>query len=507
MSPRDAIVVGAGHNGLVAATLLARHGLDVLVLERAAVVGGAARTEYPFNRAPQVGASTGAYLLGLFPPELLDELGLDLPLLRRDPHYHLPFVGGGSFTLGGDAERNREAVAAAFGDRDAVAMDHYQRDLAALRHDLAPSWLRAPLTAEETANRYVRAPLRDRYRDLVTGSAGAFLTGYGFESDLLMAMFAVTDAFPGVHGTWDTPGTGHNLLVHNFARLPGSDGTWMVVEGGLGTVTDALASLATGAGAEIRTNAEVVRIEADSDGVTGVSLADGSSVEASKVVVGTDPWRLVRLTGADLLPSLSRKLADYSSRPGTTLKLNLALSSLPILEVPEAVGATIHLLPAQHAPIRSLQETFAAAAAGRLPERPPIELYIHTAIDPSLRDDEGRHSAALFVQWVPNRVSPTWDDVADDYADRLLDVVDGLLPGFSTLVIDRQVLHPEAIEAHFGITGGNIFHVDNTFSLTERVPYRMELPGLYACGAGCHPAGSVIGAAGHNAATCVLGDM
>lgn len=507
----DVVIVGAGHNGLVAATYLARAGLRTVVLERDTVVGGAARTEHPFPKAPGLGASTGAYLLGLMPPEILADLGLDLPLMRRDPHYFLPLLDGRSLVLGADDEENRTAIASVFGAGDADAVARYQQDLAGLREDLAPAWLAPPLPLEETAERYVRTGLREVFIRLVRGSAAEHLTSYGFESELLMAMYAVTDAFPGTHGTWTTPGTGHNLLVHNCARLPGSDGTWMVVRGGMGTVTRMLADAALREGAVIHTGSEVSAILTNASGVEGVVTTDAREITTSVVLVNADPWRLAGLVGVERLGPIADRLEVWGERPGTTLKLNLALSALPRFPAapdrPDVRGATIHLLPDQRDPLAGLERGFGSARDGELADEPTIEMYVHTAVDPSLQDDQGRHSAALFVQWVPNRPAGGWGPIADPYADQLLSIVDRFAPGTSQLVVDRQVLHPEAIEQHFGITGGNIFHVDNRFAFDERLPYRLPVDGLYACGAGCHPAGSVIGAAGRNAALAVLEDL
>jgi phytoene dehydrogenase-like protein len=324
-------------------------------------------------------------------------------------------------------------------------------------------------------------------------------------------MYAVTDAFPGLHGGWDTPGSGFNFLVHNLCRLPGADGTWMIVRGGMGTVTEALADRARAAGARIVTGAEVAAITTSGGQLDGIAVGD-EVVEAELVLVNADPVRLVELAGAAAAGPDASRVADLvRERPGTTLKLNLALRELPrFTSLPEPVGqhrGTIHLLPDLDDPLAALRTAVDAAMAGEVPERPPIEFYLHTAVDPSLSDDAGHHSGALFVQWVPNQPADgTWDELAGPTADRLLALVDEVAPGTSELVVDRQVLHPAAIEERFGITGGHIFHLDNSLSFTDRLPYRTATDGVYACGAGCHPAGSVIGAAGWNAAHQALAD-
>ena len=155
-----------------------------------------------------------------------------------------------------------------------------------------------------------------------------------------------------------------------------------------------------------------------------------------------------------------------------------------------------------------LQQAFADCQAGRLPAYPSIEWYIHTTLDPSLQDEQGMHSAALFCQWVPYRLAESsWDREEGDFVQSLLAICDHFAPGTSALVDDAFTLTPPKIEERFGITGGHIHHVDNSFGFDERMPYRMPVQGVYACGAGCHPAGSVIGAAGHNAAKVALGDL
>lgn len=515
----DIVVVGAGHNGLVAAVLLARAGLAVEVLERADVVGGACRTELPFGRAPGLAASTGAYLLGPMPPELLRALDVripdDLPLVRRDPHYFLPTPDGRYLLLGGDRARARRQFEELFGDADARADEALSAELAALRDDLAPAWLAEPLPVEETAERYVRPALRQVFVDLVRGSAMEYLDRFGFTSPTVLAMYAVTDGMPGLTGSPWSPGSGHNMLVHNMCRLPGADGTWMVVRGGMGTVTRLLAETAVRAGARIRTGVEVERVLVTDGVATGVSTANGEEVAARAVLVATDPFRLPGMLGEHLPAPLATRIAEWERRsPGQTMKVNLALRGLPRFSALPTdhgqYGTTVHLLPPvpDGELLDALRTAFDDAAAGRLPIAPPVEWYLHSTLDPSLQDDAGNHSSALFVQGVPHEVAgSSWAVEKQGYVERLLDLVEFYAPGTRDLVVDVFALAPPDVQRHFGISGGNIHHVDNAISFTDRMPYATGVPGLYAGSAGCHPAGSVIGAAGHNAARRILREL
>jgi phytoene dehydrogenase-like protein len=521
----DVVIIGAGHNGLVAAILLARAGLGVLVLEAAEMIGGAARTEHPFAAVPGLGQSTGSYLLGLMPPELLKTLGITLPLLRRDPHYFLPTPGpAGPATAaspapyllcGADRDATRRQLAEFFSPADAAADDALGAELAALRTDLAPAWLAGPVSVEQTAQRYVRPSLQDTFIELVRGSVADYLARFEFRSELLVAMYAVTDGLSGLNAGPDDPGTGHNLLVHNMCRLPDADGTWMIVEGGMGTVSRTLAEAARSAGVTIVTGAAVTTVLVD-DTVRGVALADGREISSTVVLGACDPYRLLDLTPEGVLPPELVARIESVRRTGTTLKVNLALRELPRFSclqpaAPSPFGSTVHLLPGsggETAPMAALRAMWSDVVAGRLPAEPTIEWYLHTTVDKSLQDEAGHHSSALFVQSVPYRLAgSTWDEELDSYVDQLLAICDRYAPGTSELVADVLPLTPPGIEARFGITGGHIHHVDNTVSFTDRMPYATGVDGLYAGSAGCHPAGSVIGAAGHNAARRILRDL
>jgi phytoene dehydrogenase-like protein len=493
----DVAIVGAGHNGLVADTLLARAGLQVTVLEAAPRVGGACRTERPFPRAPDLRQSTGAYLLGPMPPELLDRLELDLPLVRRDPHYFLPTRGDRRLLLGADRGEAARSFASLFSERDRRANRALQTELAALRDDVWPALLQDPLPLEEAASRFVRPALRRAFLDLCRGSVVSYLERFGFESELLVAMYVVTDGLTGLSGGPDTPGSGYNFLLHNLCRLPGSDGTWMLVEGGMGTVTTRLAELATGAGATIVTGARVAGLDVGRSAATGVVLADGRAVAAPAVLGTCDPFRLAAIAGSHAPAELCERL-NRVRRPGTTLKVNLLPEGGP-----SPFGSTMHLLP-EDQPLHALRRIWQQVEQGRLPEQPPVEWYV----DPGLTDGHGHHSSALFVQSVPAApAGAPWEALLPPYVEHLLAICDRFAPGTSALVDDVFALPPPGIEAHFGITGGHILHVDNAFSFTDRIPYATGLPGLYAGGAGCHPGGSVTGAPGHNAARRILDDL
>jgi phytoene dehydrogenase-like protein len=299
--------------------------------------------------------------------------------------------------LGADHDANRRALEAAFSPADARADAALGAELAALREDLAPAWLTEPESLEATAERWIRPALQEQFVALCRGSVVEYLDRFGFVGQRLPARYAVTDGISGLAAGPDDPGTGHNFLAHNMCRLPGGDGTWMIVAGGMGTVGAALAEAARGAGAGLCPGIPVARIETDQGAVTGVATYDGRVVRARVVLAAGDPFRLPGLVGPGVLPADLTERLDRLFRPGVTMKVNLALTRpprFPSLGNRSAGGATVHLLPGEDRPLDAVREMWREVGAGRLPAFPTIEWYLHTTVDGSLSDPAGRHSSA-----------------------------------------------------------------------------------------------------------------
>lgn len=524
----NAVIIGAGHNGLVAAAVLARAGRTVTLLDAAPVLGGACRTERPFTEAPNLACSTGAYLLGPMPPEVIDATGIasSISILPRRPHgvYFNEHDAPVAFGIpGGDVNLS---------PHDRAATESLDRMLHAIRDALAPFWLRPNVRAADTINA-VPAHARDLYQ-LILGSppldsppvsggrVSDILESFTFHSELLKAVIA-TDGFVGSTGGYHTPGTALNFLAHNMLRLPPGDapknssplGAWQLVKGGMGAITSALATSATNHGATIRlrTLAKIVHTSrrGSHSRVESVELDTGEKIAADAVLLATDPFRArVLCDEPEMSPIWSR--LNALSTPGTSLKVNLALRSLP--KVPRAralapladrhpLAGTLHILP-QSDTLNRLEHARLAALDGRLPDPSDmmIDVYTHTAVDNSLCDDRGRHAMSLFVQWVP-------PDIALPDAEALAwSLIRGpiarFIPDLPNLIDDVMVLTPRGIEQRFGISSGHIHHLDNAFAFEHRLPSATPIEGVFLCGAGCHPAGSVIGCAGLIAARLAL---
>jgi len=509
----DVIVVGGGHNGLISAKFMSDQGLKVLVLEANPVFGGACRTEYPFKKAPKLGASTGAYLLGPMPPKLYQMLDMKLKPIKRDPHYFLPTRGSESLLLGSNDQANRDQILKMFSKQDWDALCRMQADIALVRDAVADTWLEEPCSLEEKADAcFCTDAEREAFINLCSGTVMDYLDRFGFKSDLLKAMYAVTDGLIGSWASWDTPGTGFNFLLHNMCKLPDSGGAWMLVEGGMGAIANELCRIARAAGAELRANARVSEIIIDGKSAKGVVLEGGEEISADAVMVNADPFTMRGLVGDDNLPQgFISTLDDYSTKPGATMKINLCLDGLPTFKsLPINQGqfqTTAHFLPEESEVLAKISEAFDCVKRGELPPYPCIEMYTHTVLDPSLKSGiRDFHNAAFFVQLVPNKpVNGTWQELCNGYVHHILSIADEFAPDFSSRVVEHFTLTPQGIENHFGIKGGHILHVDSFWNHDKRLPYAApEVENLFFCGAAFFPGGAVIGAPGYNASQSLL---
>ena len=520
----DAVVIGAGHNGLVCGTYLARRGLRVVIVERRDVLGGAASSEELW---PGCRISRGAYVAGLLRPAVIRELDLErrgLRLLRRAPSSFTPLSDGRGLLLGGDLSQSCASIRR-FSVRDAVAYPEYEAFLDRIARWLEPT-LDAPppdlarprvrdlrLLAGLAARAWRLRRELPRALVLLLGPARPELERW-FESEPLRATLA-TDAVIGAWAAPSSPGTGYVLFHHVMGDTGSARGVWAYVEGGMGRLSDAIAAAARDAGAEIRVASPVARIEVGNGAVRGVVLADGSAIEAPLVVSSADPrTTLLDCVGAGDLPdALRREIAQLDFRSGS-VKINLALDRLPAFRGHTAAGpgpehrGTIHVGAAD---LDALDTAFEQARAGGVSDRPLVELTLPSALDATLAP-VGRHVASLFVQWVPCRASAAeWAALRERIAERACAMVEEVAPGFTASIVHREVLAPPDLEALFALPGGNLFHgamSPDRLALLRPLPelarYATPIRGLWLCGAGTHPGGGVMGACGRNAAREIL---
>jgi phytoene dehydrogenase-like protein len=523
-SSYDAIVIGAGHNGLVTACYLARAGQRVLVLERRHVVGGACVTEETF---PGFKVSTAAYVNSLFHPAIVRDLKLasyGYEVLPRDPSSFTPFPDGRSLIMGPDADLTRREIAK-FSPRDAERYPQYEAMLERVAAVVEPTLTMAPPDLRRPRPRDLRTLflLGRAFRRLGdgTGEAVEILTGAArpildrwFESEELKGTLA-TDAIIGAMASPSMPGTAYVLFHHVMGETGGKRGVWAYVRGGMGGLTQALAAAARGLGAEIRCEAEVARILVRDGRAVGVALGDGSEYRAPVVASNAD----ARVTFLGLLERRELPegfVADVEriSYASASLKINVALAELPDFRAlpgtepgPQHRG-TIHICPDQE----YIERAFDDAKYGRTSEAPVLECTIPSAVDPTVAPP-GKHLMSMFVQYAPYELRDgSWDDHRETFADRCFDVLDEYAPNFKRSVLDRQVLAPPDLERVFNLTGGNIFQgamTPNQLFAFRPVPgyahYRTPIRGLYLCGAAAHPGGGVMGTPGLNAAREILG--
>src|SRR3954470_19780639 len=529
-SSYDAIVVGGGHNGLVAAAYLARSGARTVVLERRGTTGGAATTERPWADAPELSVTRLSYVMSLMPPTIAKDLNLERHGYKVHPMgpYYQAFPEGGSLTIYADDKQRTYDSIAKWSKPDAETMTEWEAWLAGLADVLAPLLLTVPPTIGSRSPGDLKDTLRLawRHRGLDVRTVGdvtrlmamsiADLLDDWFESSQVKGALAVN----GVIGTWAgpyEPGTAYVMAHHSIGDVgDGQLGSWGYPEGGMGAVADAIRGSAESFCVEVRTNAGVDSLLVRDGRVEGAVLENGEELRAPLVVTSLHPQTaFLRHVGAGNLPDdFVRDIERWRSRSGV-VKVNLAIDRLPSFTADPTDGqAELHTGSVEMAPTMDfIERAFIDAREGRPATAPFCDGVIPTTLDKTLNPD-GPHIFSMFTQWVPSdwNEEPHTEEL-DAYADRLIDLYDEVAPGFRGSVLAQDVVGPHEMETEYGLVGGNIFHgelsVEQLFHLRPApgyADYRTPVDGLYYASSATHAGGGVCGIPGMQAARAALRD-
>ncbi len=529
----DAIIIGAGHNGLVCAYYLARKGLSVCVLERSSVVGGAAITE-EFHRDASGGFrnSVASYTVSLLQPKVIRDMelkrhGLRVVLRKVDNYLPLGTKKKDGYLIAGRDGLTQSEIAR-HSEKDAVAYPRYAAALDGIVDLLKQFLLVSPPNAGGglgdvlsllSAGNKMRKLSLETQRDLLdffTKSAAEILDQY-FENDAVKALFGF-DAIVGHFASPNEPGSAYVLLHHVFGEAAGVPGAWGHAIGGMGAITEAMQRACEAQGVEIITECTVQSIETTNGKITEI-ITNQLNYKTNLVVSSVHPKILFEnLVDAEDLPSDFRtRIKNYKSHSGT-FRMNVALDKLPKFrgaptkkpEREDYLTSGIIIAPS----LKYMDEAWVSAKVNGWSDAPIIEMLIPSTLDDTLAPN-GKHVASLFCQQfsyaLPN--GKTWDECREQAADHIINTVDTYAPGFAGSVLGRQVLSPLDLERKFALIGGDIFHgrmsLDQLFSARPVLghgAYRSPIKGLYMCGSGTHPGGGVTGAPGHNAAQVILKD-
>lgn len=519
----DTIIIGGGHNALVAAFYLAKGGRKPLVLERRPVVGGCAITE---ELRPGFRTATLAHTLGPLRPAIVRDMHLErrgVRFVEPDPRLVALAPDGRALIFSTETARTSEAIRA-LSPTDAEKYPAFCALLGRLGSfldgllQLTPPSIDAPSASDlwallRTGRSFRALGKKDAFTLLRWGPmAVADLVGEWFETDLLQASIAARGIFGTAMGPWSA-GTGAVLLLAAASDpLPG--GSSVSAIGGPGAVTRAMADAAREAGAEIRTDAHVTRILTKDGTAIGVVLADGMELRAPAIVSAVDPRRtfLDLIDPVDLEPGFIGRVRSYRTN-GTMAKINFALSALPTFRALGSDAAAklrgrIHIGP----DLDYLERAFDASKYGMISEHPYLDIAFPSIIDPALAPS-GRHVMSVYVQYAPFRLRDggRWDMRQLVLADTVMKTLEEYAPGIGALVEARQVITPADLEASYGLTGGHPFHgelsIDQLFTMRPTLgwaQYGTPLRSLYLCGSGTHPGNGLTGGSGQNAAREIL---
>jgi phytoene dehydrogenase-like protein len=529
-SPFDAIVIGGGHNGLVAAAYLARSGARTLVLEARDTTGGAATTEAPWPGAPEFRVTRLSYVMGVMPPSIISDLDLARHGYKVYPMgpYYQAFPEGGSIKLyADDAQRNYQEVSK-WSRKDAEAMPRWDAWLEGLADVLGPLLLTVPPKLGSRRPGDLAETLRLAWRQrglsvrtvadvtrLMTMSIADLLDDW-FESPQVKGALAVN----GVIGTWAgpyEPGTAYVMAHHSIGDIgDGHLGNWGFQEGGMGAVADAIGRAAREQGATIRTGSRVARVLLEGGRAAGVVLDNGEEIRAGVVVTSLHPQTaFLAHVGRENLPDdFVRDIEHWKTRSGV-VKINLALAELPDFTAdPGTELAEHHTGSVEMAPsMEYIERAFQDAREGRPAARPFSDSVIPTAFDQTLCP-EGTHIMSLFTQWVPADWSgaPHTEEL-QAYADRMIDCYNEVAPNFKSSILHTDIVGPYEMEHEYGLIGGNIFHgelsLEQLFHMRPApgyADYRTPVPSLYYASSATHAGGGVCGIPGMQAARAAIAD-
>ncbi|WP_069806465.1 phytoene desaturase family protein [Vulcanisaeta thermophila] len=519
----DAVIIGAGHNGLVAANYLAMHGLRVLVVERRGVVGGLAASEevWPGFRVP-----TGAYVISLFKPRLIRELGLDkmgLRIFTKEPGLFVPFPNGRSITIWPDEGRTVKEIER-YSTNDARNYPRWNSFWDAFSTLIDQVLFSPPpnlLDLIEEARRLapligvMRGRLEAFLEELayaMTTSAGRMLSDY-FESEELKAAL-VEDGVVGSFAGPYTPGTAYVLAHHVMGEVNGVKGAWGYVEGGIGRLSELLMERARRLGVDFILGIGVRRILVKDGAVVGVELGDGRIIESGVVLSNADiKTTFLRLLDPDAVDKWLRRRIENLKSVGVSAKIVGILNGLPKYNVNDADPMIGHRASALIMPsVDYVERAYRDALNGSFSREPWVSINIPTVYDKTITTSD-KHVFSMFIQYAPRFLN--WDEeLKARFRDTVYEVVEQYIPGFRRFVEKDLVLTPLDYEVEYGTMGGNIFHIDISLDqlfmnrpLPEMHDYTTPIRGLYLCGSDAHPGGGVMGAPGYNAAHRVLQDL
>ncbi len=476
----------------------------MVVFERRDVVGGAAVTE---ELAPGFRVSTASYALSLLRPDIYSDLELvrhGLQAVPKDPQMFVPLPDGRHYFVWRDSERTRDELDRIHrGDGEAyLQWSAFWKDAVRI--------FRPALESLEAVDieRYLHSLGRDDlYRRIVQGSAADLVERF-FASPEVQGAFA-SQGIVGTYKSVREPGTAWVMAKHSLGGdIYGSSGTWGYAIGGMGAVSGAIVAAAKESGAEIHCASAVEEVLVVDGRAVGVRLKEGKTVTAGAVLSGADPKAtFIGLCPADAIDETFKARVNSWKTPGCVLKVNFALSELPDFVAAPGPGpqhrGTVEIAPS----LDYLHDAFDDAAGGSPSKHPWMELFVASAVDPSLVDGEG-HVVSAFTQYVPPGALD-WDATREVALKNVIDTITAYAPNFGDAIIASEALGPPDLEQRFGLPGGNIFHGEITpdQSFDKRFDYRTPIEGLYLCGSGARPGGCVMGAPGRNAARAVLADL